>query len=188
MSIGLDELTVLQDDLRHFSQMDSMIRFVADGEFWTLDKLALFAAKNGLLRVCPLIEIAAFPDGRLMVHDGHHRIIATHLGGRPFIRSSEFIIKHWDYENYMNINFSHKWVTPLDPRSEVRVADIALFKNTVLDILGSHGAEEARKFILENKASYVRTRMVSSVVDLTERYLMRRSDSSYECFEYDQFA
>ena len=182
MSIGLDELTVLQNNLRHISQMESMIAFVESGAFWTVDALSEFAAAHGLPRVCPLIEIASFPDGRLMIHDGHHRAVATNLGGRDFLRGSEYTIKNWDYENYMHINFANKWVTPLDPRSEIRVADIGEFKKNCLDLFSTAGEEAARQYILANKHLYARTRSVSSVAELTERYLLRRSDDDV-CFD-----
>ncbi|RDJ35090.1 MAG: hypothetical protein DWQ19_09655 [Crenarchaeota archaeon] len=184
MSIGLDELTVLQDSLRHFSQMDGMVDFVSRGNFWTQDKLNDFATERGLLR-CPLIEIASFPDGRLMLHDGHHRAVATNLAGRDFFRSSEFVLKHWDYENYLNVNFDNKWVTPLNIKSEIRVADIGDFKKQALDVLANNGEEEAYKFIRENKKLYAKPRTISSIIELTDRYLMDRSEfHEYRCNDY----
>ena len=179
MSIGLDELTVLQDDLRHFSQMGEMIDFVRNGGFWTQEALNEFAIKTGISRVCPLMEIAYFAeDERLMIHDGHHRAVATSFGGRDFLRSSEFTIKEWKYENYRNVNFANKWVTPLDPKKEIRFPDIGDFKKIALNILLT-SEEEALRFILENKCLYARTRTVSSLAELRDRYLLRSEEHGH---------
>jgi len=169
LSIGLDELTVMQDALRH-SCIDEMIDFVAGGGFWTKDVLSDYAANSQLTRVCPLMEIVRFEDGRYMIHDGHHRVVATWLGGRDYLRGDEFILKHWKYSNYQNINFVNHWITPFDPRNEVRAADISAFKKHVFSIM-EEDPEEAEKFIIDNRFLYVRPRLFTGVADLIDKYL-----------------
>ena len=167
----IDELTVMQDNLRHL-QIDGMIEFVRGGGFWTVEALTAYAEKKQC-RVCPLIELSKFPDGRFMVHDGHHRVVATYLGGRGYLRIDEYRIKEWKYEDYMSINFDLNYITPFDPRKESRLADISAFKRQVAEIIVQQGSEAAVAFIHANKRRYCQPRLVSGVSCLANRYLDR---------------
>ena len=183
LGIDLDELTVMQSDLRHPS-IEDMIEFVSNGGFWTTEVLSKFAA-DAHTRVCPLMEIVLFEDGRYMVHDGHHRVVATWLGGRRYLRNDEFILKKWHYSNYQGINFDHHWVTPFDPRSEVRAPDISEFKKKAL-ALALTDVDAAKEFIVENKYLYVKPRLFTGVSGLVDLYLCKNCDS-YEQGDIDEF-
>jgi hypothetical protein len=169
MPIKLNELIVMQENLRHTSQIEKMIYFVKNGGFWTEDVLKKYAESVGT-RVCPLMEVVCFPDGKRMIHDGHHRIVSIYLGGRDYLREDEFILKYWDYKDYLNVNIDNRWVTPFDPRTEVRVPDIGEFKKKAIDLFAAD-PEKAREFIFKNKMSYIKDRNISWVSSLARNYL-----------------
>ena len=168
--IFLENLMVMQDDLRHPAQIPEMIEFVRQGGFWTQDVLANYAKNNQLTRICPLKEIIEFPDKKYMTHDGHHRLVSVYLGGRDYIREDEFVIKNWTYDDYLEINFPNNWVTPFDPRTEIRLAEIGKFKKHALD-LSKKSPEEAMNFIASNKSSYAKERNVFTIKCLADLYL-----------------
>jgi hypothetical protein len=167
-SIEIDDLTVSQDAMRHTAQIAAMIEYIRTGGFWTCDALEKFATDNDL-KVCPLIEIVQFPDGRYMIHDGHHRVVSTYLGGRHFLRGDEYRLKHWTYENYGGINFVNKWVTPFNPKSEIRLPDFWVFKKKVFELL-EIDKDAATRYILDNGPLYKRLRTISGVACLADRY------------------
>jgi hypothetical protein len=168
LSLELDDLTVSQDALRHVEQLCPMIEHVKNGGFWNIAALTQYALDHDL-RVCPLIEINQFPDGRMMVHDGHHRVVSTRLGGRHFLRGDEYLLKQYSYDNYLGINFNSRWVTPFDPRSEIRVADFGEFKKRVFELF-EIDKDEAIRYILDNGRLYKRLRSISGVDCLANRY------------------
>lgn len=168
--ILIDELMIMQHNLRNFDQIHDMIDYIAKGGFWTKESLAEFAVKLHHERVCPLMEIVFFPDGKKMVHDGHHRLVSTYLGGRKYIRGDEYVMKMWKYDDYLHINFDNRWVTPFDPRTHVRVADIGNFKKIALE-LSKIDPAEAEIYIRARQNTYVETRKWSSVANLAQTYL-----------------
>lgn len=181
MKIELSKLWVSQDGLRDTSQLPAMIEFVRAGNFWTKENLSLFAAINNQ-RPPATIEIAEFPD-QLMVHDGHHRCIATLLGGRNYLREDEFHIKQWQYSNYQNPNLKTNWFTPFDPKLEVRKADFKQFKDKIWDISKENG--EVQNFILANKVMYATTRIFFSLEDLAKNMNLKGGKKPQEIdYEY----
>ena len=176
-NIELCNLTVMQDELRHTAQVAKMVEFVKKGGFWTQEVLRQYAAAHGLNRVCPPMEIIRFPDAHLMVHDGHHRAVSVCLGGRDYIREDEYVFKDWSYEDYLEINFPNRWVTPFDPRTHIRIANIAEFKKTALD-LAATDFDAACLFIEENRNEYIKPRKVHGVKDLVQYYLERDEETA----------
>lgn len=122
-NLPLKDLIVTQNDLRNIKQLASMVQFVKDGGEWKKEKLAGFT-KNPTL-----IYISHFPDDVLCIHDGHHRAVATYLGGRDHFRPDEYEIFKWSYHEYTTFSYFRKWVTPFDPRTEVRLADFKSYKD-----------------------------------------------------------
>ena len=177
-TIELSKLWVSQDGLRDLSQLPAMIEFVQNGNFWTDENLSLFALTNNI-RKAATIEIAEFPDGQLMIHDGHHRCISKLLGGSLYLREDEFHIKKWQYSNYQNLNLKNSWFTPFDPKTEVRKAEFKEFKDKVLLLMKNE--DIARKFILENKSMYAKTRMFFSLEDLAKNINKNPQEIEYEC-------
>ena len=126
-SLQLDTLGIMHDEIRHKHQVVEMSWFVRDGLFWTRDVLRAHADKHHTPIPHP-IAIARFPDGRMMIRDGHHRCLATYIGGRAYLRHDEYTVETYTYEMYAEINFEVGFVTPFDPRTEVRVPDFTAFR------------------------------------------------------------
>ena len=124
----LHSLKVMQADLRHWDHMDEMISFVKKGGFWTQEYLEQYSKEQNLSRVSPIISISRFEDGWDFLHDGHHRCVATWLAGRDYLRSDEFVLTNWVYEDYLEIAPHNNWYTPFHPKTHVRTADFAEFK------------------------------------------------------------
>ncbi len=119
----IKDLWVTQNALRDYCQLKQMVDFVISGGFWTQDVINKFSNKQVLL-----IQISEFEDGVQYVHDGHHRVIATLLGGRDYLRQDEYEVKTYTYERYMTAKPHINYFTPFDPRIHVRKADLFEFK------------------------------------------------------------
>jgi hypothetical protein len=165
-SLQLDTLGIMHDEIRHKHQVVEMSWLVRDGLFWTGDVLRAHADKYHTL-VPRLIAIARFPDGRMMIRDGHHRCLATYLGGRAYLRHDEYIVETYTYEMYAEINFKAGFVTPFDPRTEVRVPDFTAFRQEVFRLY-ARNPEEAIAFIRQNKSRYARPYRRSNLAQLAE--------------------
>jgi hypothetical protein len=165
-SLQLDTLGIMHDEIRHRHQVVEMAWLVRDGLFWTRDVLCAHANKYHT-PVPHLIAIARFPDGRMMIRDGHHRCLATYIGGRAYLRHDEYIVETYTYEMYAEINFEKGFVTPFDPRTEVRVPDFTAFRQEVFRIY-ARSPEEAVAFIRQNKARYARPHTRSNLAQLAE--------------------
>ena len=139
---------------------------VRDGLFWTRDVLRAHADKRHT-PVPHLIAIARFPDGRMMIRDGHHRCLATYIGGRAYLRHDEYSVETYTYEMYAEINFEAGFVTPFDPRTEVRVPDFTAFRQEVFRLY-ARNPEEAVAFIRQNKSRYARPHTRSNLAQLAE--------------------
>jgi hypothetical protein len=165
-SLQLDTLGIMHDEIRHRYQVVKMSWLVRDGLFWTRDVLCAHADKYHTL-VPRLIAIARFPDGRMMIRDGHHRCLATYIGGRASLRHDEYIVETYTYEMYAEINFEVGFVTPFDPRTEVRVPDFTAFRQEVFQLY-ARNPEEAVAFIRQNKSRYARPHTRSNLAQLAE--------------------
>lgn len=161
--IDISVLIVMQDELRVPEQIEGMIAFVKSGGRWKLDGYPIY--------------ISRFPDGAEMIHDGHHRIVATWIAGRQILHDGEYFLKEWTYEQYNSIFFERGYVTPHDPRTHVRTADFLAFKREALDIAAHKSPEEATTFIHANRHRFCRARKISKVSELAEAIRL-------ECF-YD---
>jgi len=171
--LKLETLQVTQD-LRDYDQIDPMVAHVQSGGLFTTDVLEGFAKEQGL-KTSPLIQISEFEDGQQFIHDGHHRTVSIWLGGRNHIDDNEYEIKKWKYQDYLDIVFLKPdgkwlgWVTPYDPRTEVRMPDIADFKKCVHDLFYNEkagGEATARNFIENNQMMYAKPRVIKTVPSL----------------------
>ena len=165
-SLQLNTLGIMHDEIRHKHQVVEMSWLVRDGLFWTRDVLCAHADKYRT-PIPRLIAIACFPDGRMMIRDGHHRCLATYIGGRASLRHDEYIVETYTYEMYAEINFEVGFVTPFDPRTEVRVPDFTAFRQEVFRLYALN-PEEAVAFIRQNKARYARPHTRSNLAQLAE--------------------
>jgi len=172
----VDSLIPMQNYLRNAEQIPEMVNFVKSGGIFTKDNLSIFPKKkiektSKLLKIDDLIKIVRFEDGALFVHDGLHRATAIHIAGRKFLDPREFTIENWQYSWYMEINVEEKWFTPFDPRKEVRVKDIFVFKDTVEDFINRPPRptkEEINHFILDHyeAQSYTEPRSANSIAEV----------------------
>jgi hypothetical protein len=168
--IALAALVVSQHGLRYAAEhLYGMMDFVAAGGLWSEDALRQYAARHGR-RPGRLIQLSLFPGeasspGPLVVHDGHHRLVATHLAGRAFLEPAEYQVTAWTYADYLAINFTAGWVTPFDPRSHVRTADFESWKQRVLAVAAADQAA-AEQMICEQSAAYREPRRYGSIAAL----------------------
>ncbi len=164
--LQLDSLGTMHDEIRHKQQVVEMAWLVRDGLFWTRDALRAHADKHNAPVSHP-IAIARFPDGRMMIRDGHHRCLATYIGGRAYLRHDEYRLEEYTYEMYAEINFEVGFVTPFDPRTEVRVPDLTEFRQEVFRLY-ARNPEEAVAFIRQNKSRYARLHRCNTLAQLAE--------------------
>jgi hypothetical protein len=170
--LPLDRLTVGQHGLRYTAgDIHRMMDFVADGGIWTETALRQYADRHGL-PAPSLIQLSEFPApsgevALLLIHDGHHRLVATHLAGRDFLHAGEYQVTRWSYEEYLAINFRCGWVTPFDPRTHARKADFGAWKARVLEVAQTDLAE-AERMIRDEAAAYRERRRYSAIGALSQ--------------------
>jgi hypothetical protein len=164
LMLDIDTLIVLQSDIRKQEQLPDMIRYVRGGGFWTSDALNEHASVKGLRAPQP-IYISRFPDKRMKIHDGHHRLVSTFLGGRAFLREDEYVVGDWTYEAYNTINPDVRYVTPFDPRTEVRLADFGEYKAEALRLL-DEAPHALPEFARKNRHRYCQPRNIWTVREL----------------------
>jgi hypothetical protein len=162
--LQLEDLFVMQDDLRHWSNLAEMVEYVQGGGFWTPTYLVEFAASKGL-KVSPIIQISHFEDDFHYLHDGHHRCVATWLGGRNYLREDEYRLKEWKYDQYLEISHANGWYTPFDPRLHVRTADFADFKRKAKERFLADPVK-AEKWVRDHGRCYRRDRTFGVVPEL----------------------
>lgn len=163
--IYIKSLTIMQEHPRDLSQIAPMVEYVRNGGFWTQEALTKHNVKK-----TGLIYISGFPDGVRMIHDGHHRVLATYLGGRDYLRLDELIAREWRYEQYGQINWEHGYFTPHDPKTEVRLPDFLAFKNHVKNILATEGKAQAELYIKDSKSLYCKKRDISTVAQMARLF------------------
>lgn len=184
--LDISSLVVSQDGVHTASQIPAMIEHVQNGGVFNralLDDWAYLCNKQP----APLVKITFFPDGLKLIQDGHHRIMSIYMGGRDHILPEEFVTEEWDYSNYLGVNPVRKWVTPYDPRLEVRLPDFKKYKELALEVYQASLEKDvfdgwpkdkadhfARKALLnfahENSDLYRKPRNVHTIMDLVEAY------------------
>jgi len=157
-ALRIESCFVSQHGLRNISQLKDMIEFVKNGGRFN---------EESLNPPGPLIHIARFEDGQFFIQDGHHRMCAMVLAGRPFMFEDEFYIKDWTYKEFLDINFNCGWVTPYDPRIETRSPDYAIYKKMVNDNL-KISKNHAVTFIAQNRQLYSSQRSYYHIQALIE--------------------
>lgn len=178
----INNLLPLQDGLRLSEEaFREMCHFVVEGGFFD---------KGSLMHHDPqstgLIVLVQTEDGNLWIRDGLHRICAI---GFPWIhqyyfnksverelREDEYEIEYRTYEQFQTINPACGWVTPFDPRTEVRRADFFHFKQQALQLIRD-GIDPTR-FIMEHRHDYCVPRShigcFGSGADIIRQYLPQR--------------
>lgn len=168
--IRLTDLVVMQHQLRDINQIGVMIEFVKEGNLWTADAIKKHNPKGSI------IYISRFPDQQLMIHDGHHRCVATYLSGRQVLHPEEFEIHNWTYEDYNTINWERGYITPHDPRTEVRKPDLRAFKNSTHAIANKLSIEQAEQWIVGCRLAYCEPRRFYTLAELAKQWEIERSE------------
>lgn len=175
--VDLESLLVSQDGVHTASQIPSMIEFVFDGGIFNSAFLDEWAYIKGI-KPSPLIKITEFPDGLRLLQDGHHRCIAIYLGERKFLYPEEYVVEHWGYDNYAGINFVTGWVTPYNPKTEIRVPDFRKYKTAILDdVKAGKDHDQIKAYIRANPDLYRKPRNVHTIMELAHSYLSGQNGS-----------
>lgn len=175
--ILLFNVGITQHDIRNVEQIPAMIEHVSHGGYFNDETLAAYANEHGI-RKAPVIDISKFDDGYLAIHNGHHRAVAIWLGGRDYLREDEYRISKWTHDEYDDIVFNNEdgnwvgWLTPFDVHNEVRIAELADYKQKVQKVFDKHGESAAKDWIRNNKHEYLVKKHIDSVPDMSRELLM----------------
>lgn len=173
--IYLKDILVTQNGLRNINQIKPMIKYVKDGGKFDKGSMDGYFIKHPKAHNGPVIQLAKFPDGKLFIADGHHRMFAILLAGRDFLYDNEYTVVNWTYESYVDVNFTQKWVTPFDPRLELRFFDFLAFKTQVYSCL-KRSEQAAVDYILNNRHLYVMDRKnINTIEDF--KYLLDKEQA-----------
>jgi len=159
----LTDLIVTQSSLRDYDQIPQMASIVRNGGYWTLDVLEKYNPKS-----TALIQISRFEDGLMYIHDGHHRAVATWLGGRVTLREDEYQVREYTYERYMTTKLKLGYFTPFDPRTHVRKPEFFKFKMEAQVIYDNH-PEQLEDWIKSHENEYKEVRDVYNVYGLVTK-------------------
>lgn len=142
-AIPIDQLVVTQYGYRKDAGVLAMTDYVKHG---------------GLFTVKPPIILFKMDDDRLYIHDGHHRSMAIYLSGRTYLDESEYEINSFSFSKLAAPNFGTGFVTPYDPRTEMRLSDFRVFKKTALQYYNDQSNPnheiEACRYIEANRPLY----------------------------------
>lgn len=163
MTVDLSDLQVTQSSIRNWNRVLKMVEFVRAGGIFTPEFIAEYHQDELAFPPQPM-KIKRMPDGKLYLHDGHHRAIALWIAGRVTLHPDEYTLHDWpSYESFMEPNFAVGWVTPLDIRKEIRHPDIVPFKEAVMRL----PEEERVGYIRDHRSAYCQPRKgIQTVGDL----------------------
>lgn len=153
LQIDIAALIPMQDGFRRsIHTLRKMLEFVRQGGMYDPDTLR--CRESG--RMAPVV-LNRFEDGKIYIHDGVHRA-ATILAGREgaVLQAEEYRIDSYSYREYDEINIDAGYLTPFDPRQEVRVADLRRFQSRVRKVIES--GRDLKQFILDHRQLYARPR------------------------------
>lgn len=149
----LADLVPMQDGFRRSrATLQKMFDFVrAGGRF---DPETLHGRDSG--RATPII-LNRFEDGRVYIHDGLHRAAAI-LAARDsaVIDEDEYEVDSYTYQEYDELNIDVGYLTPFDPRREVRVADLSGFHQRARSVIDA--GDDLESFVKNHRHSYARPR------------------------------
>lgn len=103
------------------------------------------------------VTIERVPEGACYVADGLHRVVSIFVGRKPpVLQDEEYRIKHVTYGMYLDIDLDGGWFTPFDPRTEVRLADLSVFKRNVRELISA--GQDPASYIYSHRELYCRAR------------------------------
>jgi hypothetical protein len=153
MPLPLDSLTISQQVIRRPDEIARMVKHVREGKGW---------------HECDQpIWITRFEDGMLLLHNGHHRAVSTHLGGRFELLAGEYEFHDYKYIDYTSLVPENGYFTPFDPRTEVRLGDFKPFKDMAVRLYIEQ-PEALAAYVRDNKHLYAEPRRIWRVSELAE--------------------
>eukprot|EP01119_Soliformovum_irregulare_P006944 TRINITY_DN19354_c0_g1_i1.p1 TRINITY_DN19354_c0_g1~~TRINITY_DN19354_c0_g1_i1.p1 ORF type:complete len:256 (-),score=23.95 TRINITY_DN19354_c0_g1_i1:32-730(-) len=170
--LNISDLYCTQTDLRHADVLPSISRLVRDGGILNHVTVAKHLEKQTSIDTEPHLVVIAkgFEDGRRYVWDGHHRLLGIWNAGRKFLYPEEFLFMAADYKLCSSIRYDLGFVTPYDPKSEVRSSNFAAFKGKILKMALELGEDVATDEIHKSKSIYSSPRKVNTIPELHELY------------------
>ena len=92
------------------------------------------------------IKIVEFEDGTRMVRDGHHRAVAKYsiFGG---LQGNEYDIEKFTYKQFLEVNLDVGWITPFDPRINVRLCDLSHYRHLFEQVKSKVSKDDLKSFI-----------------------------------------
>ncbi len=166
--LKIDGLHVTQHELRYLDQIPQMVEFIKQEGVWHLQALLEHAERYHPGRVSPLIQISRFPDGLEFIHDGHHRLVTTWIGGRKVIFPEEYEVTNWTYEEYLEINIPVGWYTPFDPRTHCRRPDLHDFKSYIRSMVDTTDHSKIEEIIRNSLSAYCEPRRFQTVAEMAK--------------------
>ena len=142
-------LWVMQEELRH--PIAALITTIKEGT------------------VIEPLDIVEFEDGVRMIHNGHHRAVAALLAGRTTLNPAEYTLHKRTYERYMSPMSGIGYVTPFDPRVEVRIPDFMWIKQDILLAIAENRPEAGlgkKALEMMQAKKFARPRKIKTVAEL----------------------
>ena len=156
--MNIEELSPTQDGYR----LDKLVRramleFILEGGVYDQETIQSHSGSNSL------IAITRFPDGKLFIRDGLHRVTSIYIARADrVLYETEYVVEDMSYEMYLNPAPDKGWYTPFDPRTEVRLPDFFDFKSKVLEI---QDIDEQVEYILAHKSDYAIERSILHTIE-----------------------
>jgi hypothetical protein len=133
------------------------------------------ATRTKLKKPIPII-LAQFPDDKLYLWDGHHRVVAIYLGGRDELLAEEYMVMKCNFAFAKTIHLAQWFLTPFDPRTEIRLAEFGTWKQEVGELLHKQkkSKEEIALYIKQNKSRYATSRTFHTVREMLQHMQIKR--------------
>lgn len=146
----VSSLIPTQNGIRSFDRVLNMVDHIKQGG--VLDRESL-ESLHGPDDYAPM-KLRTFPDGKIYIHDGHHRALSIYRAGRDYLYKEEYELEYWNNPYlYDEVNFSAGWVTPFNLMTEIRYPNVLPFKKTVFKI-AKVSKELARIYIFTFRHKY----------------------------------
>ena len=113
------------------------------------------------------IMLVYFGGDDYLLHDGHHYAYGLYLEDGPEGEIHDFEVLDLSWVDYTSVNFAQRFVTPFDPRTEVRLPDFFDFKTRALDIYADRGKMKAERFIRENGRLFKEPRIAERIMHMS---------------------
>lgn len=114
---------------------------------------------DGKVLRCQPVNLSEI-EGEIYIHDGHHRLAGLWLAGGRTLYEGEYTLRKFTVKDYLTINWTRGYVTPFDPREQVRIADFKDIKERILE------SEWDEDFIYSNRFLWSEDRKISSLEEL----------------------